>query len=102
MADELVERARFSEAAANPSPREDALAREENEDGRHDRQVREQRVDIAEGALALPLGDQVGHGGEHGVHHVERRGVEVRRETVETAFLRVLGEEPQVDPRGDR
>ena len=38
----------------------------------------EQRVDVAERALALPLCDHVGNAGEHGVHHVKRRGVEVR------------------------
>ena len=41
--------------------------------------MREQRVDVAERALALALCDDVGDAREHGIHHVKGLGVEVRR-----------------------
>ncbi len=58
--------------------REHALPREEDQDGRHDGQVRQQRVGVAEHAVALALHDDVAHRGEDRVHHADRLGIEMR------------------------
>jgi len=76
---ELVELTRLGKSAAKLPAGQDALSSEEDEDRGHDRQVREQRVDVAEDAFAFALRDDVGDAREHGVHHVKRRGVEMRR-----------------------
>ena len=57
MTHELVELTRLGESAAKLPASQNALSSEEDEDRGHDRQVREQRVDVAEDALALSLGD---------------------------------------------
>src|SRR5687767_439151 len=41
--------------------RNHALAGEENQDGWQDGEIREQRIDLAERAFALPLDDDVAH-----------------------------------------
>jgi hypothetical protein len=53
VADELILRARFSDAVVKRRGGEHALPREEHQDRGNDGEVREQRVDVAEAALAL-------------------------------------------------
>ena len=76
---ELVELTRLGKSAAELPASQHALSSEEDKDRGHDRQVREQRVDVAEDAFAFALRDDVGDTREHGVHHVKRRGVEMWR-----------------------
>ena len=41
--------------------------------------MRQERIDVAEDAVALALRDDVAHAPRDGVHHLERLGIEVRR-----------------------
>jgi hypothetical protein len=74
---ELARFARRAHAGGHAPLGKQALPGEEDQDGRHDGEVREQRIGIAEGAILLALHDDVAHGGIDDVHHAERVGIEM-------------------------
>src|SRR5919106_5944258 len=57
--------------------RDDPLPRKEDEDRGKDGEIRQERIDLAERALALPLLNDIADRGEDRVHHAERLAIDV-------------------------